>query len=472
MKYLPRASEIPLERPTPPAFEAQQFWYSRRAAFHVVVLFLFIAQTIALLIPPFQSDNESEHLKRAYLLSKGEIFSRTVEGITGGDIDTGLLEYMESFEDIRFNYDHKITRTVVRSTRDITWSGRREFRPFPNTSFYFPLPYIPQATAFAIGERCRMTVRESYYLARTLSLLATLALVYAAFVTFPMPLMVLAALSLPMSLFQIGSASLDSVTFGMAVLTGALFMRGANVSMSFPWYMHGAIAVCIWWLATSRTNLFALTPLLAILFLYRRSRSYFISASIVAVLSIAWIAYALATVKGVPPRQASTQEIIQYYLIGHGSFARVLFATVTNVEILKSYWRMFVGVVGWIDLPLGSGVYVGFAILLLALAAICVGVRPRSTILKGTTPLLCSVIASVLLLFFLFLVTYNQHPTNFIDGIEGRYFITPLILTAYALFSRRLGSAELRIGLCLVSMMILLAIVGMVPRLLGRYWMT
>ena len=124
------------------------------------------------------------------------------------------------------------------------------------------------------------------------------------------------------------------------------------------------------------------------------------------------------------------------------------------------------GVLGWLDLPLGSEIYIGFAILFSVLAIMCIGLQPSAALQRGSIPMACAVVASIsrLLMFFLFLVTYNPHPTNTIGGIEGRYFITMAILMSYAIFGRPLRSAELRIGLVLVSLMLLLAIVGMVPR--------
>lgn len=454
------------------SFHNGTFWYSRWSALGIVFVLFVIAQTVSPLIPPFQSDNESEHLKRAYLFSKGELFLGTRDGMTGGDIDTGLVEYMESFEYIRFNYDSKVTLATLRSTHDVHWSGRREFRGLPNTAFYCPLPYVPQALAFIIGEHSGMTIRESYYLARLLSLLTTVTLLYAALVTFEMPLMVLGILALPMALFQLASASLDSVTFGLASLTGALFMRGADRNASFTATMHTALAICVLMLATSRINLFPLTSLTCVLFFYRKSKSYLASGAIVIALSLAWVLYTLMSVRGVPPRGVSTQEIIQYYVTGPGSFIKLLFATLTNTETLKGYWSMFVGVLGWLDVALGSEVYIGFAVLLSALALVCIGSRRRAVVQSGGPPFAFLVVSCTVLMFFLFLVTYNSHPASSIDGIEGRYFITLMILIAYAIFGSPFRLPELRIGLVLLALMSVLSIIGMVPRLLARYWLT
>ena len=450
------------------ATPAEEFWYSSHSAVAFTVFLLFLVQTISFLIPPFQSPDEPAHLMRAYLMSKGEVFLGSKNGTTGGNIDTGFLNYINSFNELQYN--NKVTNSTVRMSGKIEWSGKRQFSELPNTAFYFPLPYLPQAIAFAIGEKSGLTVRESYYLARLFSLLATLGLILAALLLYPVPIIVLAVFVTPMTLFQLGSASLDSVTFGLSALTGALFMRGANAKFSFSTNMHLAFIVCLFSLAASRIALFALTPLPVVLYTTRKSRSYLIASSVVICLSSAWTIYALETVKGVLPRELTTIEIIQYYLFRPASFVHVFINTITNGSVLEGYWRMFVGVLGGLDTPLGSEIYVGFGFLFAALVILSLGRKPASVLMNGSIALACGALCSLLLMFFAFLVTYTPHPAKMIEGIQGRYFIPIFILLAYSIFNRRLSYHEVRVGLILLSLMIALAIVGATPRLLERYW--
>ena len=51
------------------------------------------------LIPPFQSPDEFEHIKRAYLLSTGDIVLKTYGAeSSGGQINVGLLSYIKHFQ--------------------------------------------------------------------------------------------------------------------------------------------------------------------------------------------------------------------------------------------------------------------------------------------------------------------------------------------------------------------------------------
>jgi hypothetical protein len=72
------------------------------------------------LIPPFQSPDEFEHIKRAYLLTTGDIVLKT-QGAesSGGQINTGLLEYLKQYEPYPFQPDQKITKDFTKAAEQI-----------------------------------------------------------------------------------------------------------------------------------------------------------------------------------------------------------------------------------------------------------------------------------------------------------------------------------------------------------------
>ena len=448
------------------------WWYSRCAA-TISLFFLFLlVQSISYLIAPFQSPDEFNHLKRAYLLSKGEVFLSSKNNHTGGNIDTGLLDYMGCFDSIPFNYDKQITNTDVAKFKEISWSGQRQFSELPNTAFYFPLPYVPQALALGVGEKVGLSVSNTYYLARLFSLTATLGLLWTALQLYPVPLVVLALFATPMTLFQLGSASLDSISFALSALAAALFMRGANKKYSFTVVMHISLFICLFSLATSRFNLIALTPLPAVLYTIRGSRSYLVSFGTLTLGSLAWILFALKTVQGMPPRQLSTIDTISYYLGDIGAFVHVLFATITNGAIINNYWNMFIGVLGWADTPLGTSVYAAFGVLFATLAFVSLQRQKAYLLTTGSVALVCGAAMSLFLLFVVLLVAWSPHPARAIEGMQGRYFTPILILLGFSIFGRRLSVPELRMGLAVIFGMVALSIVSMEPRLLSRYWIS
>jgi uncharacterized membrane protein len=428
-------------------------WYSRRSATLSLMFLFLIVNAISHLIPPFQSPDEGAHLERAYLLAKGEIFLRTIDGVTGGAIDTGFLHYMNTFLDLRFEYKRKITHSVIRSTNRLLWSGKREFTDVYNTALYFPFPYMPQALAFTIGERLGLSINDSYHLARLFSLTATLGMFLTALLIYPAPLPACLLMTTPMALFQLGSASLDAVTFGATAMAAALFMRGANTRYSFDTWMHITLIACLFTLATSRIFFIPLTLLPTILYKIRRSRTYLVSTVALIILSIGWISFALHSVKGLPNLGLSTTELAIYYAARPGAFLQVLFNTITNGQTLRAYWIMFVGLLGWLDTPLDSAAYGAFAVSLAVFSFVCFDHRRTTLLGLGHLALVASNVLSVLLMFFIELVTWTPHPAMTIGGIQGRYFIPVLLILSYSTFCRCPRIPELRVCSAILFLM-------------------
>ena len=188
-----------------------------------VCLILFFATVLFLmlnsLIPPFKSLDEQDHLKRAYLLSKGALLLTTPAGTdSGGYIDSGLLEYQDRYLTLTQieQPSAKITLDYIEDAKRIEWSGDRVFSYAPGTGFYFPLAYLPQASALFIGEHLGLSIHDSYNLARLLTFLASVLVVVVAFRLYPPNLLTLALLLVPMTLFQFVSTSLDSITIALS----------------------------------------------------------------------------------------------------------------------------------------------------------------------------------------------------------------------------------------------------------------
>ena len=86
----------------------------------------------------------------------------------------------------------------------------------------------------------------------------------------------------------------------------------------------------------------------------------------------------------------------------------VLYTTLSNNSVLTSYWHMFVGVLGWLDTPLGSDVYVLYAVLLFIFAAI--SFQRTTTCLVNWRHIFLFVVtlASVFLLFIMMLACLDN----------------------------------------------------------------
>lgn len=84
----------------------------------LIACLIFIGTMLSSIIPPFQSPDEFDHIKRAYVLSKGELTLVSPPNISsGGYIDNGLLQYMDGFTYLPFEEKHTVARETIEHAR-------------------------------------------------------------------------------------------------------------------------------------------------------------------------------------------------------------------------------------------------------------------------------------------------------------------------------------------------------------------
>jgi len=390
---------------------------------------------------------------------------------TGGEIDEGLLDYMECFLDMRFEYGVKADSSATQACNEIHFAGKRRFSDLSNTAMYFPFLYAPQALALFIGERSGLTVGESYYLARLLTCCAALALLMCAMIIYPVPPAVLALFIMPMCLFQLSSASLDAVSFAVTVLAACLFQRASDRKLAFSTRMHVGLAACFFLLATSRIIYVALIPLLLVLYLVRRSLTYIVSFVVILGLSSTWIVFALMTVhgQGAIVQETSSSDIIKYYLARPSTFLRVVFATFTDSDTLHFCWNSFVGILGWLDTPIGSTAYVVLALELVATAAVSNSIGGLRSFNTSHLALVGAAGTAMLLLLLVALSAWTIHPATLVDGIQGRYLYPIAILLLFAFWTSTPPNARMSLSWAILIIMAISSVGFAVPRLIDRY---
>ena len=458
--------------PLPGRSDGMEFWYSRKQALLMIAVLFLITRVFASVIPPFQSPDEFNHLKRAYLLSHEVLMVGSRGNQTGSGIDTGLLAYMECFESLPFDYGAKVDVSSVRVCNKIHYSGQQRFSDLSNTAMYFPLLYTPQAIALFLGERSGITVSESYYLARLFASCAALALLTWALLVYPVPPSVLALFLMPMCLFQLSSTTLDAMSFATTALAASLFLKGFDQRGSFTSRPHVALALCVLLLATSRIVYIALSLLLLALYRVRKSRAYLSSFAAVLFLSSCWILFALATVhgKGAIAQDTSSTDIIKYYVLHPVHFAAVVLRTLTDAQMLRGYWEMFVGVLGYLDTPLGSAAYTILAIEFLAIAISSNSVLSLRFSNKGHLTLAFAAGASLLLLFLVALSAWTIHPATEVQGIQGRYLYPIAILFLFAGQRGKPTEVSITVTLAVLILTAVSSVEFTIPRLIGRYY--
>ena len=438
--------------------------------------FIFVTgMFLAAIIPSLQSPDEFDHIKRAYLLTKGVIIFETPQGTSsGGRIDTGLLEYFKIYFNIIFKTDRKLTNAEIERGKSIPWSGVRKFSQAPGISYYFPLLYLPQATGLFIGQVAGLSVDLSYRLARMLNLLAISLLIFLAFNIYKPNPLVIAVLLLPMSLFQMSSASIDGISIALTVLSLACFMRVLQDQAQCRPAIFHALAAAVIIISTGRIYLAPAVGLVFLAAYHLRDKKYYYFSGLALAIILAWFLIALnTTVDKRVPVGASTLGAALLYLQHPGILLEAFTNTIFNLDMLKGYGLSFVGVLGWLDTMFFPWQYILFAALLLLMTVLSTSLRDLRGEWRPRLTILLCVLLTLFLMFFSLLLTWNIYPAKIINGVQGRYLLMPAVMLAYALA----GSAPAFGGLRRKTAVVLLVIMGLLvlismPRLLiKRYYL-
>jgi uncharacterized membrane protein len=410
-----------------------------RVILFILALVLVVCTFLSIIIPPSQSPDEFAHIQRAYVLTKGTIVLDTPPDgrSSGGMVDSNLIAYMRLYRTLLpgVNPHRKISRKEIESVKDIKWSGVKNFSQIPGASYYFPVIYLPQAVGLWMGEYLGLSIGISYRLARLFALGSVIVLLLAAFTIYPANPLLIALLSLPMSLFQLSAAGLDGVSTALFIFSIAIFLRiSVDKDKSESWLFY-ALTVSAFLLSTSRLHALPLFALVFCACCYTKKHRYFFAFSFGLLATFIWLIVTMKlTVDLRSGRDISTLNVIIFYFKNPLGFVDVLFETVSNVSVLGKYRVDFLGVLGgWPDGRFSSYIYSCFAVLLSLVGLFSISFKnikndwiPRALLFSGA-------LASVLIIFFALLVAWTPHPAKIIQGIQGRYFFIPAIMITYAL---------------------------------------
>lgn len=400
------------------------------------VFLLLSALVLSMVTPPLQSPDEDAHLARAYFLANGEFLLHRPESAvrSGGWIDSGWFAFGSVFSRLPFQPGHKVSAADIALAKSVRHEGARSFYEAPGTGYYFPAIYLPQSFALYLGERLDFSIYRTYMLARLFAVVAVIVMLYAALRLYPVSPFALGLLVLPMSLFQLASCSLDALSYGVATLALCLFMKIREMRQAAPERYFLGLAVLLFLLGSTRLHMLPLLSLLPCAWLYtRRERHLVISAGVIAGV-LAWTLLAAATTVDARIAQgASKGTIVLHYLQSPVSFFRVLGNTLRSADTVSFYYQSFIGNLGWLDTPLRSGQYSILLFLLVVLSGFSVKTGFLREQWRLSLFLTANVLLSVLMVFCAMLTTWTPHPATLIAGVQGRYFLLPLLVFAFAL---------------------------------------
>jgi uncharacterized membrane protein len=394
----------------------------------LVLVALLGLQLLSRWIPPLQSPDELSHLVRIASLTEGQWVPVTQPGSsTGGSFDLGLAALVRAYAPIIKDREAQVPeedRLVVKSQG---WTGQTVYGEAPGSAAVLPVVYAPAALGLALGRAWDWTIWESYQLARFVSHLFCVTMMAVAVWLWRPPLLAWAVLLTPMSLFQMSSPVVDGPAHALTLLTLSLLMR-LRAHPSGLLAIGAAAAVAM--LVMVRLHLL---PLLILPLLWGRKWSRVALASMVT--CALWVVWVLTTVvDDRVQRPLSTGGVALHYVTHPAELWGVISRTFSDGERLRFLADSFIGNLGWLDTRLPDEAY---GLLWMGMGLMILMSLPWRTGLGDTgrdrlVMVMCAGTA-VAIAFALMLLTWSPFPTEKIEGVQGRYFIAPALVLAYAL---------------------------------------
>lgn len=402
----------------------------RRFGMHVTMFAGFFSLLMAVMIPPLQSPDEMAHLSRAYSLLRNDVMLEQLGERANLRMERSLQAYGQLWgSSLPFKPDVQVGREMERESREIRWSGEEVFEYNP-AGIYFPAMYAPAAAGLGLARNLdqppwvmAMWARFGMWAVSIIALGLALSIVQTGF-----RLMCATAL-LPMSLAQIGSSNLDSLTITGAFLLVALFTwicSPASRSVAQD------VRTCAWWSSWLLLALLALAkPVFLVMltmpiFWALRTRNWRNSVPIISILMIVLVwQYHVSTMFANPNPAVTESPIARLIETLLSPLETVSLLIRTFQEKADFYWHSMIGILGWLDTPLLAGTY-RFSGWLLAFALLSDMLSPTRAGITARVSVASTAVAYVLGSMLLLWVSWTPAGHPFIEGVQGRYFL-PLL---------------------------------------------
>jgi uncharacterized membrane protein len=421
----------------------------------VAVAGLLFGAVLLFLTPPFQTPDEPAHFFRAYRVSEGDFHLLPASSAQGAELPSSLPAAVETaMAGIHGHPERPLPAGAVRRAWSIPLEpDQRETVFFPNSLQYTFLPYLPQGLAMAPGRLLGAPPLLLLYLARTANLLLAVLAISFAVGRLPAYRWLAALLALlPMTLFLLASASADvtSIAAGFVLAsTGARLIWGPEGTVRRSDFVLLTVGTAV--LCASKAVYFPLVLLAFLIPTHRRRAAFLALHTVVCSVAFAWLYLGARQIPGIrvgaevdPGRQI--HGVLAHPLRFAGIVAR------DYAEHAARYPAQLIGKLGWLDTALPVPLLVAF---LAAIAVLLVLDTSRDIVVRPwqRAALAVAIAGSLALVSASQYATWTPLDAEYIEGIQGRYFL-PLIPTAAWMFHGRRWSgrvAQERLGAALAA---------------------
>lgn len=432
---------------------------------------------------PLQSPDEFNHFFRAYQIAEGHFLPQQQNRRLGGEMPYAVNDFVGLFRMESVVPQFKPSRCGDEGAFPQAVSNETIFCDFPNTSYYSPVCYLPQALAIFVLKQFNEPVYILYYGGRLSAFL--LSLFVMSYVIRIMPvfrwLFTLLAL-LPMQVFITNSFSADTVTDLLSFLFIALVFKAAfqqeNITrktilllcliaalLALAKTVYVALVLLVFCIPTKRFNsrkhrIAALSAVFLCALVFTSFWSYVLSQNFLSYQDYNPAYRDATTLTGL-----SNYAEQKKYILGHPLyFPTVIWKSIFNSD--QVYVTSYIGHFGvYLDVPIPFWVVI---ISYLFILLVAVMERNDHTFSKRQTfVLILSAFACFVLLLLSQHLTWDPVAHGKVDLVQGRY-LAPLLPLLFVSLGNAVPFPKMNMGLVVMPFILFLNFMA-VRELYKRY---
>ena len=338
-------------------------------------VFLIFAVLVGLFmvffIPPFQSQDEPNHFKKAYSVATLKIFpSKYEENRLGEYLPCQIQSFINSASDEarEVSYGHSSYKYSIKEIKKLLQyeidKAEQCFFNYPNTAIYSPFAYIPQSIGIFFASLFSQKILLIFLTSRVSNLLFfTLLCFYAIKTTRYLKWIFTIVLCCPMCIALASSLSADSVLISCCALFFAKILKAVSNQEYLNQKDIFILMVLSIIIALTKQSFWFL--LLLLLIPRSRFKNNYISNILVILLPpfclyILWSMYASYIM--IPLNNADADSHIAYMYSHPFIFSGLILKTVFNLDVIYQA----IGVLGWKSIYMSKFYYICYIIAIFA----------------------------------------------------------------------------------------------------------
>lgn len=407
----------------------------------VLAAVLLFGATFAIVTPPFQVPDETAHFFRAYRVSEGRLDLLQEPERKEAPLPVSVHGIAKLFGALAFHPERKTSAGAILAAFRLPLAPeRREPVFFPSTLQYTFVPYLPQAIGIAAGRLLGAPALALLYLARLMNLLCGALAIAFAVRRLPAFAWLAAMVALtPMCLSLLGSASADVTSIAASFLLVSTVVKlawGAEEKRGSDLILLTLSSILLCAAKPAYLPLLLLAVLIpAARFPHGRRMRLLGLDLILSLLAAAWTITTSRTVNAVRLGAGIDSHRQIHDSLLH-PFHFLLMVTLDYARQCPRYLTELVGTLGWLDTRLPLPFLLTYMAVLLAL--VFLDTSPRIEVRPWQRGIVSGAVLAVMVLISASqYAIWTPYGANYVEGLQGRYFLPLVLPAAWAFHSRR-----------------------------------